>query len=331
MAEKTLDTVHSLAEIALRVDPTGKIFEIAETLQELNELVQDIPWYEANEKTSHLSAVRSALPTVRKRRIGSGVAASKSNVENIRDVVMLLEAWSEIDERLVRMSGNPAEYRWQEDKAFVEAFAQSVPGYVIYGANADEEMNGFATRYNATSAANVLSLGGTGSDLTSIYLVQWGRDAAHGIYPAGSAGGLSMEDKGIQTNDNNSVLYDVYRTKFQWDCGVVVNEHSSGTRGYPVWRLANVDTSSIATLAGTSLPDIDDAMIYALNHMPKRGMGAYIYGNADACTILDRLVYEQGNMNWYPVKDAGGAMIPTFRGHPIRICDQILSTETAVS
>lgn len=328
MATYDLSTYHTLVEVRNRLDPDGSLADIINVLVETNEMVQDIMWMEANDKTSHLSTVTSALPTARIRRINQGVSVSKASVSQIRDVIQLTEAWSEIDERLVKMSGNPGRYRYDEDMHFVESFAQAVPGYFIYGEGADEEISGFATRYDALSDANVNSLGGSGSDLTSIWIVQWGRQV-HGLYPPGSQGGLAMEDKGIQTK-GSSTLYDVYRTKFTWDFGLAVADSSSATR-HPIQRLCNVDTSSIATLAASSLPDIDDALIYALRHMPNNGTGAIIYGNADALTIFDRLAKDKSNVWWGTGTDLFGRQVTTFQGHPIHMCDQILSTETAIS
>ena len=55
-------------------------------------------------------------------------------------------------------------------------------------------------------------------------LVQWGAGKVYGIFPKGSAAGLQHEPKaGKQTKvDNNGLMWEVYRDRFKWYCGLVV-------------------------------------------------------------------------------------------------------------
>ena len=75
---------------------------------------------------------------------------------------------------------------------------------------------GLSSRYSdlsATNAQNIIDAGGTGTDNTSIWLVVWGENTVHGIFPKGQKAGIQMEDKGQQTlKDANGGQYEGYRT-----------------------------------------------------------------------------------------------------------------------
>ncbi|WP_345795543.1 major capsid protein [Acinetobacter nosocomialis] len=97
------------------------------------------------------------------------------------------------------------------------------------------KFNGLATRYNhlidpetglaPANAANIIDAGGTGTDNTSIYIVQWGSDRTHLIYPQGTKAGLHIEDKGqVTLEDENRGRYEGLRSYFQWDVGLTVRD-----------------------------------------------------------------------------------------------------------
>ncbi|MCV5633279.1 hypothetical protein OFN23_34560, partial [Escherichia coli] len=65
-----------------------------------------------------------------------------------------------------------------------------------------ERFMGMAPRYNDKSAANgknIIDAGGTQTDNASIWLMCWGENTVHGIYPKGSKAGLQHNDLGEQT------------------------------------------------------------------------------------------------------------------------------------
>jgi len=75
---------------------------------------------------------------------------------------------------------------------------------MIYGnqfAN-PERFTGFAPRYstktvaNSNTANNVLDGGGTASTNTSMWVMTWGTDTNHAIFPKGKLAGLQQRDMG---------------------------------------------------------------------------------------------------------------------------------------
>jgi hypothetical protein len=241
----------------------------------------------------------------------------------------MLEAWSEVDAKLVEIAPDKAKFRMNESLSFLEAMAQEMATGLFYHDTATdpEKFMGLAPRFNDLSAENgnqIIDGGGTDSDLTSVWFVVWGPNTCHLLYPRGSKAGLNREDKGKQTKENSDgTVYDVYRDKFTWDIGLTVRDWRY------VSRVANVDVSRV--LAGTD--DIVDMMIdgyYALQQRFK-GMGKLvIYCNTDIKKALHKSAKDQTNVD-LTLSNFEGQEILSFLGAPIHECEAILSTESQVS
>ena len=190
--------VLTLADFAKRVDPDGKVPSIVELLSQSNEILQDTLWMEGNLPTGHRTTVRTGLPTVAWRLLNQGVQPPKSTTAQVDEQCGMLEAWSEVDKDLAMLNGNTAAFRLSEAQAFIEAMNQEMASTLFYG-NAGlgpEEFTGLAIRYSdvaATNGQNILDAGGSGSDNASIWLVAWGAQTVHGIFPKGSKAGLIHE------------------------------------------------------------------------------------------------------------------------------------------
>lgn len=323
----------TLSEWAKRVDPDGKHAKIVEILNQTNEIIDDAMWVEGNLPTGHRTTVRGGLPTPTWRLLNYGVPVSKSVTTQVTDTCGMLEGYSEVDKALADLNGNTAEFRMSEDKPFLEAMNQTVASAVFYG-NSDtdpEKIMGLGPRYNSLSAGNgenILDGGGTGSDNTSIWLVTWGDNTCHMIFPKGSKMGLQHNDKGqVTLQDANNNNYEGYRTHYKWDLGLTVRDWRY------VVRIANIDVSDLTTFgAGTdnSAPLIR-LMVQAYNQIPSTGMGNMaLYCNKTVKTWLDIMALEKTNVQ-LSIDEYDGKPITRFHGIPIRKCDVILNTEAQVS
>jgi hypothetical protein len=168
----------------------------------------------------------------------------------------------------------------------------------------------------------VLDEGGSGSDCSSIYVVQWGLDKVHMIYPKGSPNvGIVHKDLGEETKiDSNSLMWQVYRDHFKVSCGMVVRDPKC------IGRLASIETS------GTSNIFDEDNLITLLNRMRNQGAGAVLYCSQAILTQMEIRLKDKTNVNFTPGKGEGlaGEPVMYFRGHPVRVVDQILDTEAAI-
>lgn len=332
MAQLTAN-VPTLIDVAKRLDPDGKIADIAEMLTQTNEILADMPWLEGNLPTGHRTTVRTGLPSVAWRLLNGGVTPSKSTTAQIDEQCGMLEAYSEVDVELARLNGNDAAFRLSEAQAFLESMNQEMAQTLFYGnsGSAPEEFTGLAARYSslsANNAQNIVTGGGSGSDNTSIWLINWGRNTVHGIYPKGSTAGLSHKDLGEVTVENANGIggarMQAFRDHWQWKCGIALRDWR-----YAV-RIANIDVSNL--VAESSAADLIKLMIKAMHRIPAMGMGKPVfYMNRTAYQMLDIQAQNKATYTLQTGNDAAGNPMISFRGIPIRKCDQILETEATVS
>lgn len=322
MATLTVASQLTLIELAKRTDPSGDLAVIAEVLTRDNEILQDAPWLEANDVFSHKTTQRFSLPTGTWRKLNAGVAAHATGTREIIETMGMLEDYSEVDKALADAAPNPKQFRNNEDSGIVEGLSQTLASTIIYGnaATDTEKFTGLAPRMDALAHTNVFTCSGTGSDLSSIFIVQWGENRVHLIYPRGSKSmGVERRDLGESTKVNSDgTMYQVYRSHFKVSCGLVVRDERC------IARIANIESAGSSNLLD------DDKIVQALNKMPMRGSGAVLYANATILSQLDVLAKDKSNVNYGPA-DAFGRPVMYFRGIPVRKVDAILDTETALA
>lgn len=324
----------TLMDWAKRLDPTGKIARIVEMLEQTNEILNDMLWLEGNLPTGHRTTVRTGLPAVAWRLLNGGVTPSKSQTAQLDEQCGMLEAYGEVDKDLAELNGNTSEFRLSEAVAFVEAMNQEMAGTLFYGnaGTAPEEFTGLAPRYSSLSAnngQNIISMAGAGADNSSIWLVVWGANTVHGIFPKGSQAGIRHTDKGLQTvvvgTGIGGAKMEAYLDHWQWKAGIALRDWR-----YAV-RICNIDISLlVADTAGTSIK-IMEAMLKAIHRIPSQQMGKPVfYMNRTILEMLD--IHAMNRVNVYlNVGEEEGRRKVTFRGIPLRGNDQLLETEAVVS
>lgn len=325
--------VLTLVDWAKRLDPEGKTSDIVELLAETNEVLDDMLWMEGNLPTGHRTTVRTGLPTVAWRLLNAGVQPSKSTTAQIDEQCGMLEAWSEVDKDLAMLNGNTAEFRMSEASAFIEAMNQEFAETLFYGNSglAPEEFTGLSIRYsdkNASNGSNVIDAGSSDTDNSSIWLICWGAQSIHGIFPKGSKAGLMHEDLGETTIQNvagiGNARLRAYQDHWQWKCGIALKDWR-----YAV-RIGSIDISNL--VAKSSAADLIEQMIKAIHRLPTMKIGKpCFYMNRTVFQMLDIQrrddVITGGGLVY---SDVDGKMVPTFRGIPIKICDALVENETAV-
>jgi hypothetical protein len=247
----------------------GDVAQLINTLSQTNEILQDLVWSECNGITKHTTSVLTGLPAAYWRQYNQGVPRSKATRATVTDTCAMLEVYSEVDKDLANLNNNSAAWRLSEDMAFVDGMNQQMATTLFYGNqnNTPQSFTGLTPRFStintstAASAVNVIDAGGTGSTNASMWLCTWSGNTGHGIFPAGSSAGLSMQD--VTTDapilDSNNNLYQAYRTKFKWDCGLTIRDWR-----YFV-RIANID---VTLLSGGSAANLLALLIAAVNKLP---------------------------------------------------------------
>lgn len=320
----------TLIDVASRLDPSLNIDKIVELLAATNPILNDMTFMEGNLPTGHKTTVRTGLPGVTWRKLYGGVQPSKSTTAQVTDSCGMLEAYAEVDKALADLNGNAAAFRLSEDKAFVEAMSQEMASTLFYGneTTEPEAFTGFAPRYNSLSAQNadnIVDAGGTSTDNTSIWLIVWGPNTCHGIYPKGSTGGVQMRDLGevtVENVDGASGRAQMYRSHYRWDCGLTVRDWR-----YLV-RIANVDVSDLNTVANTK--NLINWMIQAAERIPSFGAGrAAFYVNRNIREKLRLGILEKVASN-LTFETVAGKRVLTFDEIPVMRTDALLNTEARV-
>lgn len=326
-------TTLSLLDHAKRIDPDGNISALAELLSQQNEILEDMPWLEGNLPTGHRVTVRTGLPEVAWRKLNQGVAASKSTTAQIDEACGMLEAFSQVDKDLAELNGNTAAFRLSENMAFIEALNQAMADTLFYGDTGinPERFLGLAPRFSDIGAGspdnadNIIDAAGTGTDNTSIWLVGWGPNTVHGIYPKGSTAGLVHEDLGLDTvRDASGRAYRAYQDRYQWKCGMALRDWRY------VVRICNIDVSDLTKNAGSGA-DLIDLMTRALERIHSlNGVTPVFYCNRTVRSFLRRQTVNKVASSTLQYDTVGGKPALRFAEVPIKRVDRILTNEARI-
>lgn len=333
----TLAVTHpTLLDLTKRMDPDGKISTIAEILSEQNEILDDMVWMECNDGTSHQTTVRTGLPSGTWRKLYGGVQPTKSTTAKVKDSTGMLEAYAEVDKALADLNGNTNQFRLSESTAHIEGMNQQMAETLFYGdaTTYPERFTGFAPRYatkaSGEQAQNIVLPGGTSpdnADNASIFLVVWGPNTVHGLYPKGSMAGLHHEDKGqvtIENIDGSNGRMEAYRDHFRWDCGLTVRDWRYVVRGQ-----YNAEDLTADAASG---PDLIDLMTQMLHVPPNLSMGRpAFYMNRTALSYVARQQNAAVSNSTLTTGMLGPKIVTSFSGVPCRRVDALLSTETGIA
>lgn len=323
------------ADIQQRLDPRGMPAMVAELLKQACPVVDDIPWAASNLPTSHKSTLRIGLPTVHLRRVNEGVPASKSQTSVIEDGMAMMAAWSHVDAKLLELSGHPEAIRMSEARAFIEAMGQQFEELMWYGSEADDqkEFNGFSVRYD-TLGDNVISAGGSGNDLSSIWLVGWGADKVFGIYPQHCLAGLRHHDHKLmpwqESTELGGEVLTAYVDEWEWTAGLVTKDHRF------VVRICNIDHAELIAAeneqALDSLDNILFCMSRALHRIPNlSSCRPVFYMPRSILEGFDVQTLRRTTANVFQTKDVQGQAVTTFRGIPMKVSDRLGYAESTIS
>lgn len=327
----------TLTDLMDSLDPNGQIADVVEALNETNEMLQDMTFVECNNKFSHQTTVRSGLPNATWRKLNYGVQPSKSEKRKVTDSCGMLEAMAKVDKKLAVMNGMKESWRASEDSAFVEAMNQEVQRALLFSDSSvdPEKIMGLAPRFStcnaskAANAVNVIDAGGTGNDLTSIWLIGWSPKTVHCIYPENSQVGLEREDRGEGiAYDEDGGEYICLRTHFEWDLGLCVRDWRY------VVRIANIKQSLLKPVPpeqnSSTGHNLYELLVKAEAQVPSlQGARFAFYCNRTVETYL-RLQQANSKNVQLSLSDVGGHKVLGFDSIPFRRVDALTFTEKQV-
>ncbi len=330
----------TLSVLTNQLDKSGKLAPVAQLLNETNPILDDMPFYEANETTSHTHVVDASIPEGTWRRLNYGIKPKHGSTAQISDTIGLLEQRSECDLVLARMSRDVSKFRANEDRRILEGLNQQLADMLFYGdsVTTPEGFLGLAPRYgdlgqpggkpaaNTQGMDHVLSmLGSTANVQSSIYLVGWGENTVFGIYPKGSPAGLERQDLGeIDCRDADGGVFRGLATHYRIQHGLAVKDWRY------IVRIANVQVSAIVDEA--AINNIIDTLIDATHALPHLGSCRPVfYMNRLVKSRLEKAMYRKSNLALNMGDIYGTKNTLNISGIPLKTCDALLTTEAVVT
>lgn len=335
-------TMLTLADVYKRTEQ-GNIASIIEMLNNTSQdILSDFVMMECNDGTKHIHTIRTGLPSVAWGALYEGTQDSKSSTQQVTDTTGFVEAMTKVDTRVLDLAGsNAAALRASESRPFIEAMAQELVTALFYHDNSTNVRlpKGLGARFGTLgtsgAAAQVIDCGGDSTDNTSVWMVGWGGTGVCGLYPQGTAAGITQQDKGEQrVLDGSGNPYYVMEELIRAYMGFAVKDYRH------VVRLANIDVSDLRAgsvdlysymrkgyyrLHSTHAPAIMD------QEYPQRTV---IYCNRDVLEALDGLATNSGSSDNFvrlTTREIQGKEVPAYRGIPIRKTDALLNTEAEVT
>lgn len=323
----------TMYDVAQQVGSSGKSDDLArqkiiEMQAQTNEIWQALPIQPCNDGTKEKAIIRTSLPEVAWRMINRGVKSTKSSSEWVSFTTGGVEGRAEVDERLMEINKFSNTFRLNENIAHQEAMSQKMCTTLFYG---DEQTNpvGFTglsayfydkSKQEDVYANQIIDAGGTGNNLTSLWIVTFAPDTVYGIVPDGIPAGYKYNDMGKEkVEDKDGGKYYAYVSQFKWDLGLAVKDPRY------VVRVANIDTESF-----DNNNKFIRNLIKGYNQIKNPDHGrTFIFCNRQVRTYLSILASEKANVN-LRLDEFAGKKIEHFWSAPILLNDAILNTESQV-
>ena len=131
--------------LAARMTHNQEIIDVAEVLNETNDIIQDAVVQRANDITSHVVSRRTALPKPSWVKLGEGWNATSGTLNQVREQIAQMKARYQCPKDVMRLQPNPAKFRQQQERPHIEAMGQEFANTMVAGsttAGPPEEFDG---------------------------------------------------------------------------------------------------------------------------------------------------------------------------------------------
>jgi hypothetical protein len=307
----------------------GGIIRLAEVLVEENEALADIPWSAGNLLTGDIHYKRTAMPSAHRRDINQGVKASISKKEAETDTCIEIVSRSIVDMKELAIAPDAAAYLALEDRPHIAVMGETVVRTIFNGDSAGGVL-GLRTRFNKLTGdkeRQVINAGGSGANLTSVYIVKWSPEEVTGIYPKNTTMGLQVQAfKDEFVPDKNGETFRAYITEYSQFIGLKLRNPRY------VARVCNIDMGDITT-DKDARQALFRHLITAKNRIYHVSQGRVVmYMSPDLANIIELAAFEKENtVVGYKDGMTSDTRILTFSGIPIRKNDFQAEPEAKVA
>lgn len=322
----------NILDVSTRYTEDGKPLPIAEILTKRKPVFAAIPFVETNTTNGHRIVVETELPSAVLRKLNAGVKPSTGRANGITESCAEFASLGQVDKVLAQLSTNVSDFRVKKNGRHIEAIGQMFEDQFFNGsAVTPEGFVGLKERYGALTgplSRQVINCAGTGSDLTSMFVVGWGPDSIYGIYSKGTQAGITHTDYGDElVSDGAGGQFPAFRDWFALQAGIAIEEPRN------IVRVANIDQDAlkVAPVAGTDLI-LTNELIKAVNRIEYMNMvRPVIYVNRDIHEWLDLQANNRSILGLTTSENIEGKAVLKFRGIPIEKTDSLGWNEDAVA
>lgn len=290
----------------------------------VNQILQVLPWYPASHGTYNQFFMAGRLGKGAFSRMNGPMNVMSSSGGIVTEPVKLYDGESRVDERVLKGTKNPTAVRDSEDAMNVEGAMQDWVTALFYSSSASnpDSFDGLAAR-RPSLGAYAMGAGGTGSDVTSMWLAEFSKKGMYMTYPenAGGPPAFNMEDRGrhlVRTPANDGDMWAWIRHIEIWSGFTLRDERA-------LLRYANIEsTGSSNIFSGTGF-------IQLKNRLPSRGANAVAFANRTVLGQMEVALFEKANLQLSISEVEGFGPVMRWSGIPVLLCESLVDTETAIS
>lgn len=343
----------TIPDLAKQMDPKNEgIAPSVMLLEQSNPIIGDMPVSEGNMTAAHRVFHTTKLPESYWRAINMGTDVSKSEHRQKDEPMGQLVGRAQVDRTLIELNNNSASWLLSREREQIESMNQQMASTLLYGNKEDNEdaFLGLAARYSTMDPgdfglpSNVIDAGGTSgaSGLTSAYLVHWGPETVHGIYPKGLPSGIRREaQENADLYDRDGREFKGFKSRWEWTIGLAVEDPRY------IVRIANIDVDGVEDMVnnGASVSSqqvLIRKMLQAHKLIPHAAIGRPVwYVPRNVGLMLDIIAMEKGNVNLTVDTFEGGAgqgmdggpkrTVTKFYGTPVKYLDAFRYDEMLVA
>ena len=234
----------NLFEMLKLKGPDGKILEVAEVLNEVNDAVKMLPAFPANGNQYHEGIRDIALPSGEFSYIGGTWGLSKGTEEKYVEQLCLVRSAMEIKTDVLKSQGPQLGKATinHKKRQHIEGLSQSWSNLILKGVSAPNQLAivGLEKRapWNAVDNEYTFDIGGSGDDLRSAWLIAPGPATCHLLYnPLHPTLGVEAEEKPESRErdaDDSTKHYYCIPYEFMYQGGISIPDQRA------VKRLANI-------------------------------------------------------------------------------------------
>lgn len=317
----------SLYDMVKNLDADGNALKTAEVLQKACPMLQDAPVVAANNIFTHKVSIRTALPKAEVKRLNQGVGGSFGSRDNREFGLKTYQGLPWIDKMEFRFAKDANEIRQSNMESILQGWGQSLESDFLYDstANGSDNIDGIAQYCKTLEGQRVVSAGGAGGHLTSVYVVAWDTNmGAFAIAPQNDTAGVRftvLGDHIIPDPDDAKKMLSVEQYEVEASLGFGIKD----TRA--IGRIANIDVTAVDK--DTFNPEL---LMKVINQVPVAlRKNIVIYVPKEIELAMQMAANSKTNASFvYGQKELFAEPVSTFNGYPIRVSDMISTAESQV-